>query len=65
MNNIVFQHYHTSCGEPGCCDDYGVRVYVNSKEIGQYCNEEDALSDILKEFNIDVEISTEYEGFED
>jgi len=30
---IVTKDYHWTCGEPGCCDEYGTILYIDDKEV--------------------------------
>jgi hypothetical protein len=32
---MIFEtkEYHYSCGEPQCCDEYGVILYIDGKEV--------------------------------
>jgi hypothetical protein len=57
MNKITFQDWHYSCGEPGCCDDYGTRISVNGFTILEYAdvNSED-LKEILNALKVEFEI---------
>jgi len=57
MNYITFQDWHTSCGESGCCDDYGTHLRINGKLITSQPNvDEDELRMILNELNVEYEI---------
>jgi hypothetical protein len=30
---IETKDYHWTCGEPGCCDEYGTILYIDGKEV--------------------------------
>ena len=30
---IETKEYHWTCGEPSCCDEYGVFLYIDGKEV--------------------------------
>jgi len=66
MHKITFQDWHTSCGEPGCCDDYGTHLCINGKLItSQPCIDEDELRMILNALNVEYEIKIlSYNGTE-
>lgn len=56
-HTIMFKDWTYTCGEPGCCYDWGVDVFVDGKKLaGGYPNREAALADILAELGVDAEI---------
>jgi hypothetical protein len=48
---IVTKDYHWTCGEPGCCDEYGTILYIDDKEVEdrRFGNDGDAYRYILEE----------------
>lgn len=48
MINIIIRDWHYSCGEPGCCDDYGTDIYVNGTHLDLPSNPDDHLDDTIR-----------------
>jgi len=48
---ITLKHYHWTCGEPGCCDEYGVNLFIDGEEIKErtFCDSWEAYEYVLKE----------------
>lgn len=64
---ITLEHWDYTCGD-GCCTDYGVKLYLNDKELehpnpeqwnNNYIGQdvETALESVLKELGYEVEIT--------
>lgn len=67
---ITLEHWDYTCGD-GCCTDYGVKLYLNDKELehpnpeqwnNNYIGQdvETALESVLRELGYEVEISQTY-----
>jgi len=48
---IETKEYHWACGEPGCCDEYGVILYIDGKEVEdhRFGDTADAYRHVLEE----------------
>ena len=48
---IETKDYHWTCGEPGCCDEYGTILYIDGKEVEdrRFSDSGDAYRYILEE----------------
>lgn len=64
---ITLEHWDYTCGD-GCCTDYGVKLYLNDKELehpnpeqwnNNYIGQdvETALESVLRELGYEVEIT--------
>jgi hypothetical protein len=59
MNHIVIRDWQYSCGEPGCCDEYGTDVIINGGEPIEFgWNDIDAakLGHVLDALGVEYEI---------
>ena len=59
---IKLNEWHYTCGD-GCCDKYGVELFLNGKKCGgNYAGEdvEKALTAVLKELGHEFEIEKTY-----
>lgn len=46
---IRTKDYYWECGEPGCCSEYGTRLYIDDKEIDErFSNEASAYRYVLE-----------------
>jgi hypothetical protein len=48
---IETKDYYWTCGEPGCCSEYGVILYIDGKEVEdrRFSSDADAYRYILEE----------------
>lgn len=61
LTDIHVNHWHWTCGD-GCCDDYGVDIFVNGVEMEtRYENLEQNIQEILEHLGYEVEIIRTYE----
>jgi hypothetical protein len=60
-HNIELIAWSTSCGEEGCCNDYGTRLIVNNEIVAHdFGYDEDLIADFLKALGItEFEITRE------
>ncbi len=58
---IKLIHWNHQCAD-GCCDSYGVDIFLNDEKIGEVMDESDALGVVLKHLgHTDLEIERVYE----
>jgi hypothetical protein len=62
MNEIILEDWHYSCGEPGCCDDYGTTLTVNGEVItDDFEADETDVETLLKALNVPFTIEERWE----
>jgi hypothetical protein len=63
---IVTKDYYWTCGEPGCCSEYGTILYIDGKEVEDrlFMNTEDAYRYVLEEL-LGHEVDTIYDETDD